>query len=290
TASSPRSVPASSWSRPRPAADHSTPCTGPISWGAPRWSSPGRSPRRRRWGPTAPCARAGRTWSPAAQRCWPTPSGSPSRIRASSPGSVRPRVASGSSSMRRRSRSSRSPRACDSARFRCTGRCGSSTDGGSPSTTGRAGPAGTRPLAGRGSRLEPMDTPPAPDEVFAFWEDMYRAREGVWSGHVNAAVADVAGALPPGRAIDLGAGEGGDALWLAERGWTVTGVDVSPTALARAQAAAERAGLSERITWVAADLHTWRPAERVDLVTAAFFQSPVALERATILRVARGWV
>lgn len=135
-----------------------------------------------------------------------------------------------------------------------------------------------------------MDTPPAPDEVFAFWEDMYRAREGVWSGHVNAAVADVAGALPPGRAIDLGAGEGGDALWLAERGWTVTGVDVSPTALARAQATAERAGLSERITWVAADLHTWRPAERVDLVTAAFFQSPVALERATILRVARGWV
>lgn len=126
--------------------------------------------------------------------------------------------------------------------------------------------------------------PDRADEVFAHWEEKYGSSEGVWSGHVNAALAQVAAELAPGTALDLGAGEGGDALWLAERGWDVTGIDISPTALARAEAAAERAGLSERVTWVAADLDTWSSPLEFDLVAASFLQSPVALDRGRILR------
>lgn len=123
-------------------------------------------------------------------------------------------------------------------------------------------------------------------EVFEYWETKYGTRDGVWSGRVNAALAEVAAGLESGTALDLGSGEGGDALWLAERGWTVTGVDVSPTALARAEVAADRAGLTERVTWVAADLDTWTSDERFDLVTASFLHSPVALDRERILRAA----
>lgn len=126
----------------------------------------------------------------------------------------------------------------------------------------------------------------ATSEVFDYWETKYGTRDGVWSGRVNASLAEVAAGLTPGTALDLGSGEGGDALWLAERGWTVTGVDVSPTALARAEVAADRAGLTERVTWVAADLDTWSSAELYDLVTASFLHSPVALDRERILRAA----
>lgn len=124
------------------------------------------------------------------------------------------------------------------------------------------------------------------DEVFEYWETKYGTRDGVWSGRVNAALAEVAAQLTPGTVLDLGCGEGGDALWLAERGWTVTGIDVSPTALARAEVAADRAGLTDRVTWVAADLDTWASDERFDLVTASFLHSPVALDRERILRSA----
>lgn len=122
------------------------------------------------------------------------------------------------------------------------------------------------------------------DEVFSFWEAKYGSQDGIWSGHVNAALATVAADLTPGRALDLGCGEGGDALWLAERGWTVTGIDVSPTALARAQAAAERAGLQDVTSWVATDLENWSCSHPADLVSACFLQSPVNLDRIAVLR------
>ena len=66
------------------------------------------------------------------------------------------------------------------------------------------------------------------------WEEHYGERERVWSGRVNARLAEVAAELPPGRALDLGCGEGADAVWLAERGWDVVAVDISETALGRA--------------------------------------------------------
>src|SRR5215212_1558411 len=73
-------------------------------------------------------------------------------------------------------------------------------------------------------------------EAEQFWEDRYRRRRPVWSGRPNPVLVDVVGSLRPGTALDLGCGEGGDAIWLARQGWRVTAVDISTTALDRAAA------------------------------------------------------
>ncbi|MDM7893180.1 class I SAM-dependent methyltransferase [Curtobacterium caseinilyticum] len=140
----------------------------------------------------------------------------------------------------------------------------------------------------------------APDRTTAasaqdWWEARYAERDGIWSGRVNDVLAGVAADLPRGgaRALDLGCGEGGDVVWLAEHGWTATGVDLSSTAVARAALAAEVAGVADRTAFVAADLGTWEPAAgaRFDLVTASFLQSwPVEIPRDEILRRATGFV
>ncbi|MBL8932712.1 MAG: class I SAM-dependent methyltransferase [Kineosporiaceae bacterium] len=123
-----------------------------------------------------------------------------------------------------------------------------------------------------------------------FWEERYVSNGRVWSGRVNHTLAQVVGTLPepPGRALDLGCGEGGDAVWLAEQGWQVTAVDISPTAVSRGAAAAAERGLASAITWLAHDLTTWRTEGSYDLVTACFFQAPVELARIDILRRAAG--
>jgi SAM-dependent methyltransferase len=115
-----------------------------------------------------------------------------------------------------------------------------------------------------------------------FWERLYGERDQVWSGRVNAVLEQEAEGLAPGRALDLGCGEGGDALWLADRGWQVTAVDISPTALARAAAEAARRGVV--VDWQRADLAEELPPGPYDLVSAQFLQSPVALPRSEVLR------
>ncbi|MET3452493.1 class I SAM-dependent methyltransferase [Curtobacterium sp. 1544] len=125
----------------------------------------------------------------------------------------------------------------------------------------------------------------------AWWEARYAERDGIWSGRVNAVLADVASSLPTGRALDLGCGEGGDVVWLAQQGWDATGVDLSVTAIARGSRAAVAAGVEDRTAFVAADLDSWDTAARFDLVTASFLQSwPVQIPRAAILRRAAGFV
>lgn len=120
-----------------------------------------------------------------------------------------------------------------------------------------------------------------------FWQERYRGAAPVWSGRANAVLVDLADGLPPGRALDLGCGEGGDAIWLATRGWQVTAVDISSNALDRGRAQAAAAGVPEdRIEWVARDLDDWTGVPGFDLVTAFFLQSPVALARERILRQA----
>ena len=121
-------------------------------------------------------------------------------------------------------------------------------------------------------------------EVKQFWEDLYGGRAQVWSGKVNAPLADRVADVPPGRALDLGCGEGGDALWLAERGWRVTAVDISTTALQRARAEAQRRELA--VDWQEADLAGGLPPGPYNLVSAMFFQSPVDLPRLDVLRAA----
>lgn len=143
---------------------------------------------------------------------------------------------------------------------------------------------------------EPTGGPadPAGDpQPAAYWEGQYSEQGRRWSGAVNATTAAVAStlpALPDGRVLELGSGEGGDAVWLAEQGWRVTAVDISPTAVARGAEAAVERGVGDRIDWVAHDLATWTTDERFDLVTASFFHSNVDLPRIDILRRAAGWI
>jgi SAM-dependent methyltransferase len=105
----------------------------------------------------------------------------------------------------------------------------------------------------------------------AYWEERYRSAATVWSGEPNRQLVAEAGDLPPGTALDAGSGEGADAVWLARRGWWVTAVDFAVTALERGARAAANAGVGDRIEWVRADLRSWTPPERYDLVSAQFF-------------------
>jgi SAM-dependent methyltransferase len=101
------------------------------------------------------------------------------------------------------------------------------------------------------------------------WEAAYAGESPVWSGRPNQAlVAEVAG-LTPGRALDVGCGEGADAVWLASRGWRVTGIDVAQVALQRARAAADSAGV--QVNWVASGLVELADRDApFDLVTAFY--------------------
>ncbi|MFA7265971.1 MAG: class I SAM-dependent methyltransferase [Candidatus Nanopelagicales bacterium] len=122
-----------------------------------------------------------------------------------------------------------------------------------------------------------------------FWEELYSGDRPNWSGLPNAVLADIAATFTPGRALDLGCGEGGDAVWLAKQGWAVTGIDISPRAIERARQAAEREGVAGgQCEFVAMDLATEFAAHTgaYELVTASFFQSPVELPRDEVLRTA----
>jgi 2-polyprenyl-3-methyl-5-hydroxy-6-metoxy-1,4-benzoquinol methylase len=120
----------------------------------------------------------------------------------------------------------------------------------------------------------------------AYWEDRYGAPGLAWSGAPNAVLVTEATPLTPGRALDIGSGEGGDAIWLALRGWTVTGVDIAVNALDKARARAEVVDedAASRIRWEQHDLTDWAPEKReFDLVTAHFMHLADP-ERSTLFR------
>ena len=127
-------------------------------------------------------------------------------------------------------------------------------------------------------------------EAERFWEEHYGRRERVWSGRANPVLVDVAGPLEPGTALDLGCGEGGDAIWLARRGWRVTAVDVSVTALNRASAQAAADGVADRIDFQRHDLASSFPAGTFDLVSAQYLHTPVEFPRERVLRSGAGAV
>ena len=111
------------------------------------------------------------------------------------------------------------------------------------------------------------------------YDELYRSAPAVWSGRPNRQLVVEAGALPSGTALDAGCGEGADALWLAERGWSATALDISAVALERAaqRAAARSEEVAARITWRQADLLEDEPGGGpYDLVTAQFLHLPPA--------------
>ena len=117
------------------------------------------------------------------------------------------------------------------------------------------------------------------------WDSRYAGSDRVWSASPNAWVSDTIGAWTPGRALDLGAGEGRHAVWLASLGWQVTAVDFSPMGIERGRRGAQELGVD--VDWVVGDVRTWEPPAGMtfDLVLLAYLH----LEDDVLAR-ARGWL
>jgi SAM-dependent methyltransferase len=122
----------------------------------------------------------------------------------------------------------------------------------------------------------------------AFWDDRYRSQTALWSGAPNPQLVNEVVDLAPGLALDVGAGEGADAIWLADRGWQVTAVDISAVALERAAShVRSRADLADRIHWLRQDVLNWEPpSDHFDLVTAQYLHLPPEPRRALFERLA----
>lgn len=122
-----------------------------------------------------------------------------------------------------------------------------------------------------------------------FWDERYRGQTALWSGEPNVYLVSETAGLTPGTALDVGSGEGADAIWLAERGWLVTAVDFSAVALQRAADHARRRGgdVAARIEWVREDITRWDPGpDRYDLVTAQYLHLASATRPSLLRRLA----
>ena len=117
------------------------------------------------------------------------------------------------------------------------------------------------------------------------WDERYAERQQ-WSSEPNALVAELLADLPPGDAVDLAAGDGRHALWLAARGWRVTAVDFSTVGLGRGRSQPD----ADRVTWVGADVTTWTAAPgSLDLVLVAYLHLPED-DTVAVLTRAVGWL
>ena len=108
-----------------------------------------------------------------------------------------------------------------------------------------------------------------------YWDGRYASRELVWTGAANQFLVAETEALTPGRALDLASGEGRNAVWLAQRGWSVRAVDFSKVATDKAVRLAASRGVGERIDFKTADLRSFNSREQCfDLVALVYLQIP----------------
>lgn len=114
------------------------------------------------------------------------------------------------------------------------------------------------------------------------WDERYAESDRIWSGNPNVVLVREVAGLAPGRALDLGCGEGADAVWLAKQGWRVTAVDISGVALGRAAGHAADAGVT--VDFQRRDLSTTFPDGEFDLVSAQFLHFWGDFDREKILR------
>lgn len=114
------------------------------------------------------------------------------------------------------------------------------------------------------------------------WDERYRQKPALWSGEPGPLLVREVSGMSPGRAMELGCGEGADAIWLAAAGWQVDALDISTVALGRGRARAEELGLGSRIRFQQADLGHWRAEPVYDLVSAQFLHS-TDVDRSVIL-------
>jgi 2-polyprenyl-3-methyl-5-hydroxy-6-metoxy-1,4-benzoquinol methylase len=128
------------------------------------------------------------------------------------------------------------------------------------------------------------EPPPGPSRRER-WDERHAGQEPIESSEPDPTLLAEVGALAPGHAIDLGAGDGRNAVWLARRGWAVTAVDFSQVALGRGRALAAAAGVL--VEWELADLLEWSPgARQFDLVTLFFIHLPPDERREVYARAA----
>ncbi len=127
----------------------------------------------------------------------------------------------------------------------------------------------------------------------AFWEEHWRRAGSTGAGsmatsppnpHLVREVSD----LTPGTALDAGCGAGAEALWLADRGWRVTGADISCDALARAAERESAVGPAVPVQWAQADVAVWEPSTQLDLVTTHYAHS--AMPQLDLYDRIAGWV
>ncbi|XUZ96236.1 class I SAM-dependent methyltransferase [Streptomyces araujoniae] len=137
------------------------------------------------------------------------------------------------------------------------------------------------------------------------WDGIYASRPTATDPRPNVRLTETVAELPPGDALELGCGEGGDTLWLARRGWRVTAVDLSAVAVERLNALARSHGLADRVTAEQHDLGASFPEAPedpdgpegpkapegpqgltggFDLVTAHYLHTPFDLDRSAVLR------